>query len=224
MLKDKKILVIAPHPDDEAICAGGLIMRAKAEKAEVYVLYMATGASRQFTTGSGETIEDQRILEAHNASEYGGFNHGIGFTNISTKIDTLPQKEIIEAIENVVRAFNPDIAVIPYLNSYNQDHRAVATAAVTALRPIPENLHPQPHLILEMEEPTTWPTGSQPNFYVDISNYFEQKLELYKCHESQLVKEPHHRSFENLRRLAGFRGSEIGVKYAEAYRLLKGQI
>lgn len=224
MLKDKQILVVSPHPDDEAIDCGGLIMLAKRQGAKVFVLYMATGASRQFTTGKGETFEDQRTFEAEKASELGGFDYKICFTNISTKVDTLAQKDLIEAIEDIVRDIKPDIAVIPYLGSYSQDHRAVATASVSAFRPIPENLHPQPKLILEMEEPTSWPNAPQPNFYFDISEVFDQKIELYKCHVSQLVKEPHHRSFENLERLAGMRGSEIGVRYAEAYRLLKGQL
>ena len=224
MLKDKQILIVSPHPDDEAIDSGGLIMLAKRQGAKVFVLYMATGASRQFTTGKGETFEDQRIEEAGNASDFGGFDYNIAFGNISTKVDTLPQKDLIEAIEDAVKEIKPDIVVIPYRDSYSQDHRAVATACVSAFRPIPEAIHPQPKLILEVEEPTVWPSAPQPNFYFDISEVFKDKIELYKCHVSQLVKEPHYRSFENLERLAGMRGAEIGVRYAEAYRLLKGQL
>ena len=46
-LKNKKILIIAAHPDDEALWSGGLIMKAKKEGAKVFVLYVATGESRQ---------------------------------------------------------------------------------------------------------------------------------------------------------------------------------
>ena len=222
MLKNKKILIISSHPDDEAICSGGLIMLAKKRGWEVFVLYMATGTSRQFV--NGETLESQRTDEAYSASEYGGFELDIAFTNISTKIDTIPQKELIEYIENVTKDFKPEIVVIPYRNSYSQDHRAVAEACISAFRPIPESIHPQPKMILEIEEPTSWPTPSTPNFYVDITDVMDEKIELYKCHKSQFTKDPQYRSPENLRRLAGFRGSEIGVKYAEAYNLLKGQL
>lgn len=222
MLKNKRILVISSHPDDEAICSGGLIMRAKAEKAKVYVLYMATGTSRQFV--NGKTEEKERIIEAEQASILGNFHWGIGFTKISTLVDTLPQKYMIEMIENVVKKFKPKLVVIPNRNSYSQDHRAVAQACISALRPIPSNLHPQPDMILEVEEPTSWPVASQPNFFVDITNYMEDKIDLYACHKSQFTKDPQYRSPQNLRRLAGFRGSEIGVKYAEAYNLLKYKI
>jgi len=222
ILKNKKILIISSHPDDEAICSGGFIMLAKKEKAKVSVLYMATGTSRQFQ--NGETLEQDRIVETENAAAYGGFECKIVFRGVSTKIDTIPQKEIIEAIEDVVTDFKPNIVVIPNRNSYSQDHRAVATACISAFRPIPESLHPQPQMILEIEEPTTWPVGFTPNFFVDISEVFGEKIKLYKCYRSQVTQDPQYRSPENLERLAGFRGSEIGVKYAEAYNLLKGQL
>ena len=209
-------------PDDEALCSGGLIMRAKKTGQKVFVFYVSIGGSRQFTTG--QTIEDDRIQEAINASKYGGFEYKIGFRGTSTKVDTLPQKQIIEAIEDTIQDFKPDMVVIPYRESYSQDHRAVAEASISALRPIPLEFHHQPQVILEVEEATIWPKPSNPNFYVDISDFMEEKLKLYQCHKTQKVKEPHVRSLENLRRLAGFRGSEIGVKYAEAYNLVKGQI
>lgn len=221
-LKDKKILIVSSHPDDEAICSGGLIMKAKKEEADVFVLYVSTGGSRQFT--NGETLEQDRIHEAIRASEYGGFRYEIGFRGTSTKLDTFPQKEIIETIENCVTNFQPEIVVVPYRNSYAQDHRAVAEASISAFRPIPSNLHHQPKMILEIEEVTRWPIASNPNFFVDISDVMEEKIELYKCHKTQLVDDPHVRSFENLYRLAGLRGSEIGVKYAEGYNLLRGQL
>ena len=133
-------------------------------------------------------------------------------------------KDLIEMIEDTVKEFKPNTVIIPYRNSYSQDHRAVAEACISTFRPIPESLHPQPKTILEVEEPTAWPTPSTPNFYVDISDVMDEKIKLYRCHKSQVTQEPQYRSPENLRRWAGVRGSEIGVKYAEAYNLLKGQL
>lgn len=222
MDKLTKLLIISPHPDDEAICAGGLIMKAKKEGAEVFVLYMSTGGSRQFT--NGQTKESDRINEASSAGIYGGFEFDIAFQGTSTKVDTIPQKELIEYIENVVKDFEPTIVVMPYRNAYAQDHKAVAEACIAAFRPMPAHLHPQPKMILEYEEATRWPIASNPNFYVDISDVMEEKINLYKCHATQFVEDPHPRSYENLRRLAGLRGTEIGVKYAEGYNLLRGQL
>lgn len=222
MNKDTRLLVIAPHPDDEAICAGGIIMKAKKEKAEVFVLYMSTGGSRQFT--NGETKEKDRLKEARAAAKYGNFAMLVGFEGTSTLVDTMAQKSLIEMVEDTVKIFKPTIVVVPYRNAYAQDHIAVAEACIAAFRPMPAHLHPQPKIILEYEEATRWPIASNPNFYVDISDVMEEKINLYKCHATQFVEDPHPRSYENLRRLAGLRGTEIGVKYAEGFNLLRGQL
>lgn len=218
----KKILIVAPHADDEAICCGGLIMKAKKEGDKVFVLYMSTGGSRQFT--NGQTLEADRIQEAVNASNYGGFKYKIGFKGTSTRVDLMAQKDLIEMIEDTVKEFKPQIVVIPFQNSYAQDHRAVAQACISAFRPMPSFLHHQPKMILELEEAVRWPVASNPNFYIDISDVMEEKINLYKCHQTQFVEDPHPRSFDNLRRIAGIRGTEIGVKYAEGYNLLRGQL
>jgi len=224
-MENKKILIISPHLDDEAICSGGLIMRAKKEKAKVFVLYMANGKTRQFMSRSGQAPVDKRELEAEKASMYGKFEYKITFQGDEImRLDSLPQKDLIEAIENITKEFQSDIVVIPYRDSFSQDHRAVAQACITAFRPLPKSLHWQPEMILEMEEPYSWTQSFTPNFYVDISDVFEEKIELYKCHASQVPEDPFPRSINNLRRLAGMRGCDISVKYAEGYRLLKGQL
>ncbi len=220
-LKNKKILIISPHPDDEALWSGGLIMKAKKEGANVFVLYVATGKSRQLRHVTRDTLVKDRMLEVEEASKYGGFAFEIGFTDIQTRLDTLAQKDLIECFEDKIHDFKPDVVVIPRQDSYNQDHRAIATAAITAMRPIPPDIRHQAKLILEAGEVTSWPSAFNPNLYIDISDLMEKKLELYHCHATQVVYEPYYRSDENLKRLAGLRGSEIGVEYAEGYRILK---
>lgn len=219
----KRILIISPHPDDESVNSGGLIVLAKKKGWEVFVIYVSTGSSRQFT--NGHTDEKDRLNEAEEASILGNFEYEIGFMGTSTKLPELvSQKQIIELIENRVKKFKPDIVVIPYRQSYSQDHRAVAEACISAFRPIPNDLHPQPKYILETEEICRWPVASNPNFFIDITDVIEDKLKLYACHKTQIVKPLHYRSFDNVKRLAGLRGAEIGVEYAEAYTMLRGQL
>ncbi len=221
MLKNKRILIIAPHADDEAICSGGLIMRAKEEGATVFVLYIAIGNSRQLITG--ETSIDERLPEITKASKLGNFEYKIIFKGDEhLKLDTIAQKTLIDVIEDATTEFKPDIVVIPNRTSFNQDHRAVGQACMTAFRPLPKDLHHQPEMILEMEEPYTWTEAFKPNLYINISDLFAHKIALYNCHSSQVPKDPFPRSIENLTRLAGMRGAEISCRYAEGYKLLKG--
>ncbi len=225
MLRGKKLLIISSHPDDEAISCGGLIMLAKKQKATTHVLYMALGTSRQFLTG--QTTASERLPELKNAAKYGDFTYSVAFKGDTfMRLDSLPQKDLIEKIEDEIHTCKPDIVCIPSRSSFDQDHRAVATAAITALRPLPKTLRHQVSIILECEEPYSW-TASQPsplNFYFDISDILKEKLTLLACYKTQLREDPFPRSPENLTRLAGIRGCEISTTYAETYSLLRGQL
>ncbi|MBI3103845.1 hypothetical protein HYZ05_02810 [Candidatus Daviesbacteria bacterium] len=188
-------------------------------------MYGSIGSSRQLVTG--KTNSASRLDEAKKASKYGGFEYSIMFQGEEfMKLDSVPQKRLIENIEDKIEAFEPDIICIPFRDSFDQDHRALFSASITALRPIPKNLRHQPKIILEAEEPYSWTNrdGFKPNFYFDISEIFKEKIELLKCHETQLREDPFPRSPQNLERMAGIRGTEIGVKYAEGYNLLKASL
>lgn len=223
MFDKKSILIVAPHPDDESICNGGLIMMAKKQKAKVFVLFMAIGYSRQFLTGKTNTTE--RVKEIKKAAKFGNYSWAIAFKGKPfMRLDSLPQKDLIEKIEDVTQKIKPDIVCIPSRESFDQDHRATSLACITAFRPLPASLKHQPTVILESEEPYTWSASSihtPVNFYVDISDCFQEKITLLSCHKTQLRNDPFPRSPENLERLAGMRGCDIGKKYAEGYHLLR---
>ena len=60
-----------------------------------------------------------------------------------------------------------------------------------------------------------------PNYFVDISSFLEEKMNLMKIYESELGKHPFPRSLKNIEALATFRGASVGVEYAEAFQLIK---
>lgn len=220
--KDKKILVISPHPDDEAIGCGGLIARAVAEGASVHVLFGAVGKSRQLVTGS--TDENVRLKEVDAVSKYAGYSFEFMYVGDEfMRLDSLPQKSLIEKIEDCVNKNKPDVVLVPYRNSYDQDHRAIHTAAITALRPTPRAVRHFVPIVLEFDEPYEWSVGDAfvPNFYLDITDYFDKKIETYKLHATQVRAEPFARSVENLRRRAMVHGIAVGGGLAEAYRVLR---
>jgi LmbE family N-acetylglucosaminyl deacetylase len=223
-LNSKSLLVIAPHPDDEMISSGGLITKMKENNSEVFVLYMCIGKSRQYVTGS--TQENTRIEEAKKASDFLGFNHKFQFIGDEfMRLDLLPQKQLIEAIEDIVQHVKPNIVVIPSQSSYDQDHRVIFTAAITALRPIPKEIRHSVEFVLEAEEPHSWGIGTpfKPNLYVVLNHaQVQKKLDGLACHATQVREDPFTRSFNNLTRIAQYRGNEIGEDFAEAYFLHRG--
>lgn len=60
-----------------------------------------------------------------------------------------------------------------------------------------------------------------PNYFVDITEYIDKKLEIMRIFESELGEPPFPRSLENIKALARFRGSSIGCHYAEAFQVVK---
>lgn len=222
--KKSKILIISPHPDDEVIGCGGIIAKAKAAGSKLNVLYVTTGYTRQLVTKSTDHVT--RVKEIEKASSYGAYNYSILFKDkFLLKLDTIPQKLLVDSFEDHIQKIKPDTIFIPFSKSYNQDHRAVYSAAITALRPIPINIRHHVNFIIEYEEPYTWSTDSvfSPNLYLDTSIFEKDKIKLMKLHKSQDRKFPFARSTENLIHRMRIRGSEIGVKSAEAFRLIRGQ-
>lgn len=60
-----------------------------------------------------------------------------------------------------------------------------------------------------------------PNFYVDISNYLDQKLTALAMHDSQMRDDIHHSSVRNVEYTARLRGSEISVAAAGGYMVFR---
>ena len=223
LLKNKpSILIISPHADDEIIGCGGLIAAAKYYESKVNVLYMTVGSSRQLITGKTEA--ETRLKEIKKVSKLGNFEYEILYINKNfVMLDTVPQKEIIDSIEDKIQIYKPDIVCIPFSGSYNQDHRATYTACITALRPIPQNIRHFPKLILEYEEPYTWNCFEHfcPNAYLNTESFYNLKLQMMKKHKSQNRPDPFARSVNNLKRQMQIRGAECGYNYAEAYKILR---
>ena len=219
-----KILIIAAHPDDEAIACGGLIVRARRMGWPVRCIIGSIGECRQLLTGSTE--RNLRSAELRAAAEFGGYSAEVLWVGGEfMHLDTLPRKAICDRLEDEIEKWKPDIVVVPPASSYDQDHRALAEAAITALRPRPSQLRHHVRAVLECDEPYWWRQGGErptPNYFIPLSaEDLEAKCILMGKHVSQVRPEPFARSLENLRRNAAAFGCEIGAESAEAYRLLR---
>jgi len=217
-----RVQIISPHPDDEVIGCGILIAKCTAAGAHLHIDYITTGTSRQLLTGS--TSAAVREAEIHALSVYAGFTYDIMYRDSNfCLLDSLPQKEIIDKIEDSVEQFKPDILCVPFGSSYNQDHRAVFSAAITSLRPVPLEVRHMPSIILEYEEPYSLSLDRvfTPNFYLDASGLTEQKSYLMSFHRTQDRPSPFPRATSLLEARLRVRGSEVGLDAAEAYRLVR---
>ena len=139
----------------------------------------------------------------------------------TVKLDTIPQKELINSLLKCLNEIKPQLVYIPHPGDLSKDHRLVFEAALWATKPTPDNSVKR-LLSYEILSETEWGEGNfVPNLYEDITNTFQIKLEAMKVYQSELREYPHPRSLEIIEVLAKKRGSEAGLKFAEAFRLIR---
>lgn len=225
--KDKKLLVIAPHPDDEILGCGGLIGRVKKEGGKVYVLILTVGNTELY---GGKSDIDTRIKETEGVMKFikaDGYDIVFPSDEHHLKLDMLPQRTLIDMMEKISKVslnkVRPDIVALPFLGSSNQDHRAVAQAALTACRPRPHNLKPFQSLALTYEDPiqNNLLETFRPNFYLNIKDAIDFKCQALKLYKSQVKGPIHQCSPETIAIKAQSRGREVAIDVAEAFMLYR---
>lgn len=183
-LGKEKILIIAPHADDEVLGCGGLIEKACRYENEVKVVVMAVGEvthphSQQTVTADMRTKELKDALEV-----LGCYDFEVVYDDKDSLLDTVPKSEMISKLDCILNTFQPTMVFIP-LPSYHQDHIVVFEACFAALRPRPSQLI---KLIAMYEYPLIswqfqkfWNTGE---LYLDLSNTIEKKVDSFLKHTS----------------------------------------
>ena len=218
---EQRVLVVAPHPDDEVLGCGGLMSRIRENGGEVHVLIMTVGDTRQYGGTSVATVRLRELKEAMKYLRIDDFNVALkGASHL--KLDTLPQRTLIDEVETgkvSIASVDPTIVCIPYLHSTNQDHVAVSTAAFTACRPVGSTVKRTPQIVLSYEQPELlWSRRRfQPNFYIDISDHLDRKIRSLGIYRTQMRNSKHPRSLDSVKRMAELRGMEVGTDAAEAY-------
>jgi len=216
-----RILVVAPHPDDEVLGCGGAIARHVDEGHEVHVVVVTRGIPDLFPP---EQIEITR-RELQSAHKVLGVS-GVTFLDFpAPRLDMVPSHEIADSIAQVVRRFQPQVVYMPHQWDIHGDHQATYWATLVATRPI-NGCPVRRVLCYEILSETEWapPAGDQsfiPTVFIDISSTLERKLKAMACYQSQLKPPPHPRSLHSIEALARLRGGTVGLDAAEAFMLVR---
>lgn len=216
-----KVLVIAPHPDDEVIGVGGTIAKRVAAGDEVYVCVVTKGQSPMF---KAEFIEQGR-RECLEADRTLGVKETIFLDFPAVMLETVPRYELNGKISEVVQKIQPEEVYIPHRGDMQLDHQMVVDAAMVALRPKYEHVVRRIYAYETLSE-TGWNIPNTvnefiPTVYENISEYLEKKLFAMNIFQSQLGEFPNARSINAIEALAKFRGAIVNVNAAEAFSLIR---
>lgn len=217
-----KVLVIAPHADDEVLGCGATLAKHKAKGDEVYAIVATNahiGAPELFSAKSIESVRNE-ALAAHKIL---GVNETVFLDFPAPALDAYPSYKLSIAISDIIRKYQPTHIYLPHPGDIHLDHTSVYRASLVAARP-QGNYSIKYIYCYETLSETEWSPMQgdnffKPNHFVDVSEYFDKKLAAIKCFQSQLKGFPHSRSLEALRYLAGYRGATVGVQKAEAFEV-----
>jgi len=212
------ILVIAPHPDDEVLGCGGTIAKHTNNGDVVHLCIVTKG---YYPDWSYEYLKN-RPSEIEESTRILGIKkfHLLDFP--TAKLDNIPQKDLNDSISEVINKVKPAVVYIPHRGDIHQDHRIIFHSALIAMRPNSKH-YVKKILSYETLSETEWgyPRNFQPTLYVDTSDTIDVKIEAMKAYASELKQYPHPRSIEIIEALAKKRGSEVGLKYAEAFEIIR---
>lgn len=219
-------LVIAAHPDDEALGCGGTIARWAEEGVAIHLAFIADGIGARANQSAAEqpALQNRRAAAESAAGILGATS--VHFDDLpDNQLDSVPLLEITQRVEALIEAHQPDTVVTHHAADLNIDHRRVHQAVMTACRP--QHGHPvRTILCFEVASSTEWqPPGSgapfEPDWFMDISATLPRKLAALDAYAEEMREWPHPRSREGVEHLARWRGATVGCDAAEAFMLAR---
>jgi N-acetylglucosamine malate deacetylase 1 len=228
MMSRKNILVVAAHPDDEVLGCGASIAKWTSQGDSVHVLIMAEGATSRNAFRDVDASKNELSLLARSAHQSARV---LGTASVKllefpdNRMDTLDFLDVVKAVEKEVEHLKPHTVVTHHCGDVNIDHRIIHEAVVTVCRPNPSQ-YVRRLLAFEVLSSTEWqPPGSnvafQPNWFEDVSETIDRKVEALKVYQAEMRDWPHARSLQNVEYLARWRGGSVGCEFAEAFILMR---
>lgn len=229
-LREKKILVVVAHPDDELLGLGGTMNRLIADyQCECRVIILGEGITSRSDQRDPEIWKKE--LEIHRSNIHSA-QAAIGYQSVGiydfpdNRFDSVDLLDIIKVIEKEKREFQPEVIFTHHGGDVNIDHQRTFEAVITATRPM---AHEKVKTIITFETPsgTEWRAASDPkhfipNLFFGISEEnLQAKIKGMESYEFEKRQYPHPRSPEALKILAQRWGVVVGKRLAEAFMLIR---
>ena len=220
-----KILVIAPHADDEVLGCGATMAKACAKGDEVFVLICTNASVGAPELFSAELIKQIRS-EAVTAHRLIGIKETFFLDFPAPALDQYPRYKMSNDISAVIRKIGADTVYIPHRGDCHKDHAIIHECAMVASRPL-ANCTVKHVYAYETLSETEWGEPIAADFFVPVKYHtfsvdeFQKKLDAMSCFKSQLYPFPASRSLEAIEALAKYRGCTISAERAEAFEVLR---
>jgi len=222
----KKILIVAAHPDDEILGCGGTIARYRGVGVKVKVLFIGEGSTCRYDTENTETA--LKAIKYRNDCALQALRKlgvdDIEFCNLPCgKFDQIPIIKINKILEQTIEKFQPDTIFTHSDKDANNDHKIIYKSTIIATRPC--NKHVVLRLFCyEVLSSSEWSYSRpfSPNHFVQLNESdLNQKWTALQAYDEEMRAYPFPRSWEGVYNQAIQRGIQSGVKFAEAFELIR---
>ena len=218
----KKVIVISAHPDDEILGAGGTLLKHTEKGDEIFWLITTKVSKEQ---GFSKERIDSRKEEIRKVADFLKIKKTF---QLDYATMNLTSQELIKMVPEVSKVFTevePEIIYCLNRSDAHSDHRITFDAVMACTKSFRYPYIKQVLLYECISETEFAPALHEkvfiPNYFVDISDFLKQKIEIMNIYESEISEHPFPRSEKNIEALATFRGASVGVEYAEAFQLIK---
>jgi LmbE family N-acetylglucosaminyl deacetylase len=215
----ERVLVVAPHADDETFACGGLLAQLAHGRTPSTVLVVSNRlADEKLQHREDGTLAYQQYSGETRRKELAAVAEILGFTIIEGglplhQLDTVPRERLIHAVERALEQVRPT-CVLTIAPGYDQDHQAVYDAVLAATRP-----HRYGGCIM-VGEPQSGQIRA--NLYVPLGeDDVARKCEAVETYRTQRVDPRHPHSLEAVQSLLRVRGREVFSNYAEGFEVVR---
>lgn len=229
-LRNKKILIVVAHPDDELLGLGATMNKLINDYGvKTHVIILGEGITSRSDTRDLTKWEDDLLIHKNNIKSAHAV---IGYHSVSiydfpdNRFDTVALLDIVKVIEKEKGDFMPDVVFTHHGGDLNIDHQRTFDAVMTACRPI-SNESVKTIITFETPSGTEWRANSDPrhflpNLFVAVSSEnLEAKIKGMESYEFESRSFPHPRSPEALRIQAQRWGVAMGVCHVEAFNIVR---
>jgi LmbE family N-acetylglucosaminyl deacetylase len=229
-LRNKRIMIVVAHPDDEVLGLGGTMYRLiNHYNCLTHVVILGEGITSRSDTRDIQNWEKQLSIHKSNiefAKEKIGYKTLTAYDFPDNRFDSVPLLEIIKVIEKEKGSFEPDIIFTHHGGDLNIDHQRTFEAVITSNRPLNSEMV-STIITFETMSGTEWRASSDPkqfvpNLIVEISEEgLDAKTTAMECYEFEKREYPHPRSPQALRIRAQMWGVANGLLLAEAFQIIR---
>lgn len=227
MKTTQPVLVVAAHPDDEVLGAGGTISKMARLGFTIHVVFMTDGVASRGPV-SLKALRARRRRAACDCLAYLGAQPPTFLDFPDNELDSISLRTVAAAVEQHVEKIGPSAVLTHHAGDLNVDHRLVHEAVMIAGRPQPGSAISN-ILCFEVPSSTEWRSPRSesafiPNVFADISDDLDRKVEALRFYMDEMRPWPHPRSLRGVEYLARWRGATVGKNACEAFSAARIQI